>query len=174
MVGTFDVILVNIMIDMEVQNGSSTREIIDLINSKYPKMPGNVIMTCIWNRRKEWVRHLLENYHFLNSWGIHEHNWDWYCSDDHVPKYKVYKDVPEGYILKIMLEEALEVYGERDPKIRALLVLKYIEPRGVTTEEIKKIFSISNNTVYSWLDKGLLDIGKIMAKENKKKLSTNY
>ena len=164
MFSAFDDILLNIMIDMEVQEGSSDQVIIKHVQNKYKELPTNYAKYCIANRRKEWARTLLENYHSLSSWGAYSYDWEFWGEPNH--KYKIYRDVPAGFFLKMMLEEALGVYGEREPEIRALLVLKYIEPCGVSIEEIKQLFRICNDTVYNWLDKGLLDIGRIMAKED--------
>lgn len=164
MIGAFDAILLNIMIDMEVQEGSSDQVIIKHVQNKYKELPTNYAKYCIANRRKEWAKTLLENYYSLSSWGAYVCDWEFWGEPNH--QYKIYRDVPSGFFLKMMLEEALEAYGEREPEIRALLVLRYIEPNGVSIEEIKQLFHISNNTIYNWLDKGILDIGKIMAKED--------
>ncbi len=156
----FDITLSTMVIDSEIQAGKAEQDIIQLMRDKYLEIDDRLLSKLILERKKAWIKQLLESYHSLNSWELTGVNWrrNYFNRSG----YKIYRDVPDGYVLKLMLEEALSELGNEEPKLRDLLILKYINEIPATIKEIQKVFSICKQTVYNWLDRALECLAEII------------
>ncbi|AZR72518.1 hypothetical protein BBF96_03445 [Anoxybacter fermentans] len=158
-----DIKLMHIMIDIEIQASTPNKDIIQLVKKKYPHLSECYIARHIFERKKAWVKKLLENYHRLHLLG--EYNFDMEYTGG--SSYMLYRDIPDGQLLKIMIEEALEEYGKMNPKLRALLVMKYIEEVPATIEEMMKIFKVCKQTIYNWLDRAIGELVMVIEKDDR-------
>ncbi len=155
--------LIRIVVNTEIYADSTNQEIIEVVRAKYsqekyPQLKAEEIYDYIWSVRVKILQEKLELYHLLNhdlsSVGDYDENVGG-------SEYRIYKDLPDDRLWKMMIDDGLGRLARVKPELEAVLVLKYIEQKA-WNEIQSEIECKSCATVYNRLRRGLIELAKII------------
>ncbi len=155
--------LIALVVNTEVYADSTNGEIIEVVRAKYPQerypdLKDDEIYDYIWEFRAKMLKEKLEIYHLLSQNLSSMGNYDENVGGS---EYRVYKDLPDDRLWKMMIDDGLERLARVKPKLEAVLVMKYIEQK--TWKEIQSgIGCKSCRTVYNRLRRGIVELVKII------------
>lgn len=155
--------LIKILVNTEVCADSTNAEIMEIIRAKYPQekyfdLREEEVLAYIWEFRAELLKEKLEVYHLLDQSLVSVSDYD---ENAGVSVYRIYKDLPDDRLWKMMIDDGLGRLARVKPDLGAVLVMKYIERKA--WDEIQRAIGCKScATVYNRVKRGVIELAKVI------------
>lgn len=155
--------LIRIVVNTEIYADSTNAEIVEVVRAKYPvenfpELREEEVYECIWAVRAEILQEKLERYHLLDRSMASVSD---YCDSVGASEYRVYKDLPDDRLWKMMIDDGLGRLARIKPGLAAVLVMKYVEQKA-WCEIQREIGCGSCATVYNRIRRGVFELAKMI------------